>query len=99
EVVTHGRMELLMPPWRGVLSEAERWAVTHYLYTLAYNPDDVAHGAALYAAECADCHGPTGQGDGKRAPELSRPLGDLSSAVEMITRSDEAVYTVISEGV
>lgn len=98
DVVTHGRMEKLMPPWRGVLSEAERWAVTHYVYTLAYRADDIQNGAALYASACAECHGPAGAGDGERAAEFSRPLGDMSNAQQMVTLSDDALYTIITEG-
>lgn len=35
EVITYGRIEKLMPPWEGALSEDERWAVARYAYALA----------------------------------------------------------------
>lgn len=33
-VITEGRLDKLMPPWGGALSEADRWAVTSYVYAL-----------------------------------------------------------------
>ncbi|HLG94285.1 MAG TPA: c-type cytochrome, partial [candidate division Zixibacteria bacterium] len=41
--------------------------------SLLYNPTPelVAQGKMLYAVNCASCHGPTGKGDGDRAPELN----------------------------
>ncbi len=37
QVITEGRLDKLMPPWKDALSEAERWAVTNYLFTLSAN--------------------------------------------------------------
>lgn len=34
QVITDGRLENFMPPWGRVLSEAERWAVAVYVYSL-----------------------------------------------------------------
>jgi mono/diheme cytochrome c family protein len=39
-IVTNGQLDKLMPPWADKLSEAERWSVTMYIYTLA-NPSSV----------------------------------------------------------
>lgn len=33
-VITDGRMERYMPPWGGILSDVERWAVALYVYSL-----------------------------------------------------------------
>lgn len=35
EVITNGRIEKLMPPWKDALSEDERWAVAQYAFSLA----------------------------------------------------------------
>lgn len=35
EVITNGRLESLMPPWKDALSEDERWAVANYALSLA----------------------------------------------------------------
>jgi mono/diheme cytochrome c family protein len=99
EVITNGRIENLMPPWRDALTESERWAVTLYTYTLAYGGDDLTHGEDVYRAECAECHGPNGEGDGERAAELTRPVIDLTDPIELTTLSDDALYSLVTEGV
>lgn len=35
EVITNGRIDKLMPPWKDALSEDERWAVAQFAYSLA----------------------------------------------------------------
>jgi mono/diheme cytochrome c family protein len=62
DVITDGRLEALMPPWRDALSPSERWAAAFYTYTLSYDSAVVAQGEALYAAGCAACHGQDGGG-------------------------------------
>lgn len=68
EVVTNGRLDQLMPPWGDSLSEAERWAVTMYVYTLANTPEQIDAGQVIWAANCAECHGEAGEGTDKAAP-------------------------------
>lgn len=53
--ITNGKIENLMPPWRDALSAEERWAVAMYAYTLPYRQTQISSGAALYAANCAEC--------------------------------------------
>lgn len=77
-VVTEGRLEYFMPPWANKLSEAERWNVVAYLYSLSTPAGQQTHGQTLYNENCAACHGATGAGDGPRAngqqlPNLSQP--------------------------
>ncbi|MYD10826.1 MAG: cytochrome c [Chloroflexi bacterium] len=59
EVITKGRIENLMPPWENALSEKQRWDVTLYSYTLAYNVELLAAGQAPWSERCADCALPT----------------------------------------
>ncbi len=37
EIVTNGRLDKLMPPWKDKLTDAQRWDVTNYVYSLAGN--------------------------------------------------------------
>lgn len=53
--ITNGKIENLMPPWGDALSEAERWAVAMYTYTLPYTQAQIVSGEALYEANCAAC--------------------------------------------
>ncbi len=55
EIITQGIIENLMPPWEGALSEAERWDVALYVYTLAYDDALLAMGERLWREACGDC--------------------------------------------
>jgi mono/diheme cytochrome c family protein len=99
DVITNGRIENLMPPWRSALSEEERWAVTYYSYTMHASAEQIARGAEIYAESCAGCHGEGGRGDGPDAARLSGSVGDLTDQANMVSLSDAAIHTTIREGV
>ncbi len=96
--ITYGRIANLMPPWNNALSEAERWAVAMYSYTLHYTPAQLALGAEVYRDFCAACHGDSGRGDGPDAPTLREPPGNLTDPEAMLALSDEHIYITIAEG-
>lgn len=96
--ITNGRIENLMPPWNNALSEAERWAVAMYSYTLHYTPEQLALGAEVYRDFCAACHGDSGRGDGPDAPTLREPPGNLTDPEAMLALADEHIYVAIAEG-
>lgn len=58
EIITAGRIENLMPPWENALSEAERWDVALYSYTLAYDDELLARGERAWRDGCAGCEFP-----------------------------------------
>lgn len=61
-------------------------------------PPDLARGAALYAEQCAACHGASGRGDGPNAGSLNpKPVAfvDLARARQ---RSLFGLYQVIGQG-
>jgi mono/diheme cytochrome c family protein len=97
--ITTGRIDKLMPPWKPALSEEDRWAVAFYTYTLNYTAEQIALGEQIWTGECADCHGETGRGDGPKAAEINRPIGNLTEQTDIITLSDNVLYNIISEGV
>lgn len=57
----------------------------------------VEAGRAVYVAECLDCHGKRGAGDGPGARDLSRKPPDLSDP-RMGRQSDGAMFWKVSEG-
>lgn len=61
-------------------------------------PPDVARGAALYAQQCASCHGVAGAGDGLAAPGMEPPPIDFTDAARADERSVFALYQVIEQG-
>jgi mono/diheme cytochrome c family protein/uncharacterized membrane protein len=46
-IITDGRIDNFMPPWRDTLTTQERWNVSMYIYTLHYGAEAVAQGKAL----------------------------------------------------
>src|SRR5262245_19582968 len=58
---------------------------------------DVQAGKAIYERLCLHCHGPTGQG-GRMATMLAVSPRDLTDQAYMSTRSDQQLFTVISQG-
>lgn len=61
------------------------------------NAESVAAGQALYAANCALCHGESGEGDGPAAASLEKPPADLHAA-HVQELPDGALFYIISHG-
>jgi high-affinity iron transporter len=59
---------------------------------------DLVRGAALYAEQCASCHGATGAGDGPAARELKPPPIAFTDAARAKARSVFGLYQVIAQG-
>jgi mono/diheme cytochrome c family protein len=55
----------------------------------------VAIGRDVYAANCADCHGATGKGDGKMASDLKKKPTDLSDP-DVGSLPDEGLFRQVS---
>ncbi len=89
--IATGNMDMMMPPWNAALSEAERWAVTLFTYTLYIAPEQLAQGRELWTAACAGCHGESGQGTADVPADLSDPR-------LMTGLSDERLHTSLTAG-
>lgn len=59
---------------------------------------DLARGAALYAQNCASCHGAAGDGHGQDAAKLDTPPIAFTDADRGRQRSVFALYQVITQG-
>ncbi|RIL00867.1 MAG: hypothetical protein DCC71_18340 [Proteobacteria bacterium] len=59
---------------------------------------DAARGAALYATNCASCHGPGGDGDGPASAALEPKPAKHSDGAYMNALSNEHLFKVIKEG-
>lgn len=65
----------VLAAWFAPWPDSSLWladAVPTSFQTTPFTVSAVAHGAALYARNCAACHGDTGRGDGPRAATLVR---------------------------
>jgi mono/diheme cytochrome c family protein len=96
-MVSNGNLERYMPPFKS-LSGPERWDVIAYAFSLSTSADEIAGGQELYAQNCSDCHGETGQGDGIKTGELSASPVDFTdqSFMGMISAAD--LFATISAG-
>jgi high-affinity iron transporter len=64
-------------------------------------PEDLpsaARGAALYAENCASCHGASGRGDGPAAERLERRPADFTDPAFMREQTPDDFFLVISLG-
>lgn len=59
---------------------------------------DLARGAALYAQNCASCHGASGAGNGPAAQGMDPPPIDFTDRARARERSLFALYQVIDQG-
>lgn len=55
-------------------------------------------GRAVFEANCASCHGPTGQGDGAAAAALEPKPRNFTDAAYMKTRPAATLRKVVAEG-
>lgn len=62
-------------------------------------PPSLKTGAALYAANCAQCHGANGFGDGPRAAELDPKPVNFHDRERQSERSIYSLYSTISLGI
>jgi mono/diheme cytochrome c family protein len=92
-IITNGNIDRFMPPWGETLSEADRWHVIAYLYSLSATPPNIKAGQAVYAAACQQCHGQTGTGDG---PQAQGSLPDFTSQAYMSAKSNAEFLASLS---
>ncbi|MCC7360054.1 MAG: c-type cytochrome [Anaerolineales bacterium] len=96
--ITQGNLDALMPPFGDSLTEAQRWRLAAYVTTLSTPPEQLALGQTIYAAQCAACHGATGQGDGPNAAALGRPMPNFTDQAVMVLRTGDDLRAVIAGG-
>jgi cytochrome c oxidase cbb3-type subunit 3 len=79
-------------------SEVNKVEVSEEIATEAKGEDDITRGKHLYNEKCANCHGPTGHGDGPQAAFLNPKPTNLNDEKYMSTLTDEHIFKTISEG-
>ena len=91
-IVTNGKMENGMPPFRS-LNDRQRWDVVAYVFTLSASQDSLKQGQQVYDQDCASCHGSDGRGDG------SANMPDWSQPGRLAARSPSDLVQTINTGV
>jgi mono/diheme cytochrome c family protein len=64
---------------------------------IAADAKSMALGKAVYTANCFQCHGTSGKGDGPMAKDLDRKPGDLS-APKVWEQTDGSLFWKVTEG-
>lgn len=59
---------------------------------------DMKAAASNFSDSCADCHGESGKGDGKKAAELKNKPADYANCAVMTKLSDDYLFNVIKNG-
>jgi cytochrome c oxidase subunit 2 len=80
------------------LSDEEVWDLVAYLWSTATTPERLATGEALYAKNCAACHGETGGGDGPGGRYMEERPTDFTDARTMAGGSSQIYYAKTRRG-
>jgi mono/diheme cytochrome c family protein len=86
-----------MPTTGGEPPMTRDYMAAHESSTLATSPENLAAGKALFATNCAPCHGAGGKGDGTVAHLLKTKPKDLTAAPSK-DLSDGYIYGTIRDG-
>ncbi|MEZ4637488.1 MAG: c-type cytochrome [Caldilineaceae bacterium] len=78
-----GRIEQMMPPWQERMTDDQTWQAVYYAWDLHTSEAEMADGAALYAADCASCHGEQGLGDGPDAETQLASFADIEAMMSL----------------
>ena len=88
-----------MPAWGTVLSLQERWDLISYLWSVQPGHSGLAEGQGVYLAQCAGCHGSTGDGRGPWSSALLTPAPPLNQPAALAQRTDADLFAAVSDGV
>jgi putative copper export protein/mono/diheme cytochrome c family protein len=75
----------------------EAYPTSYYTSPTGFSADSIVRGATLYRANCADCHGTSGRGDGPRAGLPVHPA-DLT-AQHLWEHSDGDLFWWLTDGI
>ncbi|HHJ14082.1 MAG TPA: c-type cytochrome [Gammaproteobacteria bacterium] len=85
---------------RALAAELRREVIEGYHVTVVpRKAPDLARGKALYAEQCAACHGVNGAGDGPQAAGLQPPPVDFTDLGRYRQRNLYGLYNTITQGV
>ena len=74
------------------------WPTSFYRSPTDFAVTAIVHGARLFEANCAACHGPEGRGDGPAAKSLPIPPADLT-APHLLAHAEGDLFWFISHGI
>jgi len=96
KIISSGGAHITMPVWGDILTAEQLDALVKYTFE-ASKGGGPAVGANLFAENCSDCHGKSGQGGPN--PALSGDtIAPISSSEYLKTRNDATIRNIISFG-
>ena len=99
QIVTNGEINRFMPGFITSLNDRQRWNVLAYVYSLSMTDSLLAQGKKVYDTNCADCHGPSGKGNGIKSANLSQPVPNFTSQDLLTQKSDNDLFLEIKQGI
>ena len=96
DLVTNGRMERSMPPFKS-LDDRDRWDVVAYALSLHTTQAQLDSAKTIFEQQCQSCHGPQGKGDGEQTAGKSMP--DWSQPERLAKLSEEKLFQSITTGI
>ena len=96
-IITAGKGTSAMPAWGDVFSLQDRWDLVSYLYTIE-PAQRLAEGQGVYVANCAGCHGATGDGQGQYSATLLKPAPPLDAPAALARKTDDELFDAIAHG-
>jgi mono/diheme cytochrome c family protein len=96
DAIARGGAHENMPVWGEILTDEQIGALVAYVQAAAEG-GDLASGGALFAQNCASCHGDLGEGgvNPARAGDIIAPI---STAEYLRTRDDRTLQAIVSQG-
>ena len=76
----------------------ESWDAATFVWSFGRTPAQVDDGRRLFAAHCADCHGPAGDGIGAVIEERPATSSDFSLVGTLATDSDADLTAAVADG-
>jgi high-affinity iron transporter len=97
-IISAGKGTSAMPAWADVFSLQDRWDLVSYLYTVEPGQARLAEGQGVYMANCAGCHGVTGDGHGELSAKLLKQAAPLNTTAAVARKTDEELLATVAHG-
>ena len=96
EIIATGGAHQTMPVWGDILTQAQIDALVNFIATSAQGTS-IERGQALFAQNCAACHGDFGEG-GPNPASPTQIISPIGIADFLNTRDDATLFQIISQG-
>lgn len=96
KIISSGGAHLTMPVWGDILTAEQLDALVKYTFEASKSGGPIT-GENLFAENCSDCHGASGQG-GPNPSRSGDTIAPISSSEYLKTRDNATIRNIISNG-